>query len=100
MEEGMIYIMFNSEGKEDPDKIDTVFRFFWVDAPSLRLSVLDSFIVSEKLETRKWDAFYSKGVLLNKTKDRYHQEVSEPELDFLIDGTWEEGYSFKFDDKN
>ena len=28
MEEGMIYIMFNSEGKEDPDKIDTVFRFF------------------------------------------------------------------------
>lgn len=99
MEEGMIYVMFNSEGKEDPDKIDTVFRFFWVDAPSLRLSVLDSFIVSEKLETRKWDEFYSKGVLLNKTKNRYHQEVSEPELDFLIDGTWEEGYYFEFDDK-
>ena len=46
MEEGMIYVMFNSKGKEDIDKIDTVFRFFWVDAPDLRLSVLDSFIVS------------------------------------------------------
>jgi len=62
MEEGMIYVMFNSEGKEDPEKIDTVFRFFWVE-------------------------------------DRYHQEVSEPELDFLIDGNWKEGYSFEFDDK-
>ncbi|MCE7743350.1 MAG: hypothetical protein GOP50_12940, partial [Candidatus Heimdallarchaeota archaeon] len=99
MEEGMIYVMFNSEGKTDSEKIDTVFRFFWVDAPDLRLSVLDSFIVSEKLETRKWDEFYPKGVLLNKTKDRYHQEVSEPELDFLIDGTWAEGYSFEFNDK-
>ncbi|MCE7739270.1 MAG: hypothetical protein GPJ50_07820 [Candidatus Heimdallarchaeota archaeon] len=99
MEEGMIYVMFNSEGKEDPDKIDTVFRFFWVDAPVLRLSVLDSFIVSEKLKTRKWDEFYPRGVLLNKMKDRYHQEVSEPEVDFLIDGTWDEGYSFVFNDK-
>lgn len=99
MEEGMIYVMFNSEGKEDIDKINTAFRFFWVDAPDLRLSVLDSFIVSEKFQTRKWDEIYPKGVLFNKTKDRYHQEVSEPEVDFLIDGTWEEGYSFDFNDK-
>jgi hypothetical protein len=99
MEEGMIYVMFNSEGKENLDKIDTVFRFFWVDSPSLRLSVLDSYIVSEKFSSRQWETFYQKGVLLNKSKNRYHQEVAEPELDFLIDGTWDEGYTFEFHDK-
>ncbi|MHA1224329.1 MAG: hypothetical protein ACTSP3_13965 [Candidatus Heimdallarchaeaceae archaeon] len=99
MEEGMIYVMFNSEGKEKVEEIDTAFRFFWVDAPSLRLSVLDSFIISEKFTSRQWEEFYDKGALLNKTKKRYHQEVNEPELAFLIDGTWKEGYYFEFEDK-
>ena len=99
MEEGMIYVMFNSEGKEEVEKIDTSFRFFWVDSPSLRLSVLDSFIVSEKFSSRQWEEFYNKGVLLNKVKDHYHQEVAESELDFIIDGNWDDGYHFEFHDK-
>jgi len=99
MEEGMIYVLFNSAGQDGIDNIDTSFRFFWVDAPSMHFSVVDSFIVSEQFSSQQWAKAYSKGILLNKTKNRYHQEVTEPEVDFLIDGTWNKGYFFEFHDK-
>lgn len=99
MEEGMIYVMFNSEGKTSPSDIDTVYRFFWVDAPDLRLSVIDGFLISEKFEEEQWVTFYPRGMLKNETKERYHQEVLEEEVEMLIDGTWEEGYIFNFNDK-
>lgn len=54
MEEGMIYAIFNSEGKGGSETFDTVFKFFWVDAPSLRYSCIDSFLISEKLPSKLW----------------------------------------------
>ncbi len=99
MEEGMIYVMFNSEGKTSPTEIDTVYRFFWVDAPDLRFSVIDGFLISEKFKDEHWETLYPRGMLKNKTKERYHQEVFEDEVEMLIDGTWEEGYTFNFNDK-
>lgn len=38
-------------------------------------------------------------VLVNKAKNRYHQEFEEQEAGFRIDGTMQEGYSFEFSDR-
>ena len=38
MEEGMIYVMFNSNEDEPSEIFDTVYRYFWVNAPSLQFS--------------------------------------------------------------
>lgn len=99
MEEGMIYVMFNSEGETLPQAIDSVFRFFWVDSPDLRISIIYSFLVSEKFKSERWGKSYPRGMLKNQTKERYHQEVFEEEAEMFIDGTWEEGYIFNFLDK-
>lgn len=99
MEEGMIYVLFNSDGLEDIEKINTAFRFFWVDAPSLRFAAFDSYIVSETFTSKHWGISYPRGFLLNSGKTRYHQEIREDKADFCIDGTWEEGYNFDFHDK-
>lgn len=47
MEEGMIYIMFNSNEDTSKEIFDNVYRFFWVNAPDLRFSFLDAFLVSK-----------------------------------------------------
>lgn len=98
MEEGMIYIMFNSENNSSPSSIDSVFRIFWVNAPILRFSFFDSFFISEKFKSGQWSRDYPHSIFQNLSKDRFHQEVSIDECHILMDGTWNKGYEFKFSD--
>ncbi|MDY6878259.1 MAG: hypothetical protein SWK90_18905 [Chloroflexota bacterium] len=97
MEEGMIYLLFNSEDGAGP--IDTVFRVFWVNAPALRFAFLDAFLVSENLSSGQWSRTYPHGILKHRTKGHYHQEVDLEAYTMTCDGTWHEGYTFQFNDK-
>ena len=97
MEEGMIYVLFNSEDGSSPP--DSVFRAFWVNSPDIRFSFFDSFLVSERLSSGQWAKTYPRGILKNRSPRRSHQEVSLEEYDMVFDGTWQEGYSFTFEDR-
>ncbi len=97
MEEGMIYLHFNSlDGEGLPD---SAFRVFWVNAPSLRFSFFDSFLVSEGLASGQWDRSYPRGILLNRSRNRFHQEVALEGFSMECDGTWDQGYRYRFEDR-
>ncbi len=98
-EEGMIYIMFNSNEETTPDIFDTVFRVFWVNAPDLKFSVVDNFLVSENFKSGQWYRFFSKGIFENLSKTHFHQEVHFEECDFEFDGKWPNGYKLIFHDR-
>ncbi|MFX1514013.1 MAG: hypothetical protein ACFFCQ_15650 [Promethearchaeota archaeon] len=98
MEEGMIYLMFNSQDGTS-SSIDSVFRVFWVNAPDLRFAFFDSFLISENLKMGQWERSYSEGIFKNRSKSRFHQEVSLEEFSMTCDGIWSEGYHFVFEDK-
>ncbi len=98
MEEGMIYVMFNSEDGSSL-AIDSVFRVFWVNAPDLQFAFFDSFFISEKLKMGQWERSYPHGIFKNRSKERFHQEVSLEEFSMICDGIWSEGYDYVFEDK-
>ena len=95
----MIYVMFNSNEDESSEILDTVYRYFWVNAPSLQFSVIDTFLVSETLTSRQWERSFNKGIFKNLSKTRFHQEVNFDVCQFEFDGNWEKGYKFTFQDK-
>ncbi len=97
MEEGMIYLLFNAQEGIGP--MDSSFRIFWVNAPSLRFSFFDSFLVSESLKSGQWDRSFQRGIFEARAKDRFHQEVHLTDFDMVCDGCWAEGYDFHFDDR-
>ncbi len=99
MEEGMIYLLFSSNNETSLSAIDSVFRFFWVNAPDLRLGLIDGFLISEKLNSGHWEKFYSQNIFNNLSKKRYHQDIFLEGIQITFDGTWKEGYTFNFNDK-
>jgi hypothetical protein len=99
MEEGMLYVLFNSKGKSALSAIDTVSRFFWVNAPALKYAFLDSYLLSEHFKSGQWATPYQHGILKNPSKDRYHQELLLQDAELLIDGSWQEGYQYTFHDR-
>lgn len=96
MEEGMIYLMFNSESGILP--VDTVFRLFWVNSPQLHFSFLDSFLISTKFRSGRWEKEFSKPVF-KTSKQKFHQEVKVEEYEMVFDGTLSNGYEMKFVDR-
>ncbi len=98
MEEGMLYVLFHSKGKSALSAIDTISRFFWVNAPAIKYAFLDSYLLSERFESGQWATPYQHGILENLSKDRYHQEISLQDAELLIDGSWQEGYHYTFND--
>ena len=99
MEEGMIYVMFNSNEGESPDIFDTVYRFFWLNAPSLPFSFFDTFLVSETYKSSIWVKVSNRGIFKNLSKTRFHQEINIKACDLEFDGIWKEGYKLIFHDK-
>ncbi len=99
MEEGMIYIMFNSNEETSPEIFDSVFRVFWVNAPDLKFSVFDGCLLSENFKSGQWGRFFGKGIFENLSKKRFHQEVHFEECDFEFDGIWPDGYKLIFHDR-
>jgi hypothetical protein len=99
MEEGMIYIMFNSLGKFHPKSLDTAFRVFWVNSPDLRISFVDSWLISENLTSGRWARPFPLAVFKHLSKERFHQEVELRNLTMIFDGTWETGYELTFNDR-
>ena len=96
MEEGMVYLMFNSEHGKLP--VDSVFRLFWVNSPSLHFSFLDSFLISKKLISGRWERKNSVGVF-QTSKHKFHQEVKVEEYEMVLDGSLSTGYSMVFVDR-
>lgn len=96
MEEGMIYLLFNSEDGSGP--IDSVFRVFWVNSPILNFSFFDSFLVSSKLRSGRWERKFPRGIFENLSANRFHQETHFEECELNFDGTWSEGYQLTFND--
>jgi|GEM_PF-7016293 len=96
MEEGMIYLMFNSENGMMP--IDSVFRLFWVNSPQLRFSFLDSFFISTKFTSGRWEKKFSKAIF-QTSKHNFHQEVHVDEFEMIFDGEISTGYSLYFVDR-
>ncbi|MDH5403745.1 MAG: hypothetical protein OEZ01_08265 [Candidatus Heimdallarchaeota archaeon] len=100
MDEGMIYIMFNSEGDDSSVmNIDTVWRVFWLFSPDLKFHQIETYLISEKLGFRKWMRFYPDSILNNSSKQRFHQDIEIDIIKMLMDGKWGETYLFHFDDK-
>jgi len=99
MEEGMIYIMFNSNEDNSKEIFDNVYRFFWVNAPDLRFSFLDAFLVSKTFKQEQWEKFSNQPIFKNLSKTKFHQEVDLVDCKFEFDGTWKSGYTFSFQDK-
>jgi len=101
MEEGMIYLLFDSKnGSKNPNDYDSVFRIFWILGPDLTYHQIDSFLLSTNpnLPSKQWRRFSETNFFKNLSKEKFHQEMSEKELEFTFDGTWEQGYSFRFSD--
>jgi len=99
MEEGMIYIMFNSNEETSPEIFDSLFRVFWANAPDLRFSVFDGFLLSENFKSGQWVRSFGKGIFENLSKKRFHQEVHFEECDLEFDGIWPDGYKLIFHDR-
>ena len=58
MDEGMIYLLFNSNGQSNtPLNFDSVYRIFWVAAPNLNYHQLDAFLISERFGNHHWARF-------------------------------------------
>lgn len=99
MEEGMIYIMFNSNEDMSTEIFDTAYRFFWVNAPDLRFSILDAFLVSSTFKSGQWVKKSNQPMFKRLSKIKFHQEVNLDDCYFEFDGTWESSYTFSFHDK-
>ncbi len=98
MEEGMIYLMFNSEGKESVRDIDTVMRTYWIAADQLRFHILDSYLISQKFPNYHMrEPPYQKPIFKNLSKTDFHQEVSLEGRFMEMDGNWKDGYRLNFD---
>jgi hypothetical protein len=99
MEEGMIYVIFNSNEESSPELFDSVYRVFWVNAPDLKFSVFDGSLISENLKSGQWDRSFGKAIFENLSKTHFHQEVHFDDCNLEFDGKWPEGYICTFHDK-
>ncbi|OLS24782.1 MAG: hypothetical protein HeimC2_20870 [Candidatus Heimdallarchaeota archaeon LC_2] len=94
MEEGMVYIMFNSVPGRP---IDSVWRIFFVNIPAMGWCEIDVFLISERLPSYHWsESFFDH--FRNLSPNKFHQEFSNNKISFVIDGTWQQGYKFEFVD--
>ncbi|MHA1838870.1 MAG: hypothetical protein ACTSYO_02775 [Candidatus Ranarchaeia archaeon] len=99
MEEGMIYLLFASDGKSDDiQNLDSVYRLFWVLAPDLNYHQIDAFLISSRLGTRHWTRYYLKPIFLQSSR-HWHQESHIDFLDLEMDGSWRHGYAMRFNDR-
>ena len=95
MEEAMWYILFDSKGGND---IDTVTRYFWVNAPIINMTFNDIFLVSEKLKNRFFLKIYNSADIIKSTPERAHTIGKAKEFAYEFTGTYQKGYKLKFKD--
>ena len=95
MEEAMWYILFDSKGGND---IDTVLRYFWVNAPIINMTFNDIFLVSEKLENKFFLKIYNSADIIKSDPGKAHTTGKSEEFEYEFAGTYHGGYRLKFKD--
>jgi len=95
MEEAMWYIFFDSKGGDD---LDTVIRYFWVNAPIINVTFNDIFMVSESLGNKFFLKIYNSSDIIKSMKGRAHTVEKSDEFEYVFTGTYKEGYKLKFKD--
>jgi hypothetical protein len=100
MEEGMVYVMFSNDATtKSVLNLNSVWRAFWVVAPELKYHQIDAFLISEVFKNRDWERYFREPIFHNPSEDRWHQEIHLKEIDMVMDGTWETGYTLEFEDR-
>lgn len=75
----------------------SVWRIFFVNIPASGTCEIDVFLISERLPSYHWNDFFYNS-FLNLSPNRFHQEFSNNKISFVIDGTWQQDYKFRFVD--
>ncbi len=99
MDVGMIYLMFNSEGKSSVFDIDTVTRIWWGTCKQADFHFMDVFLLSEKFPNSHFREYYSKPIFNRLSEKDFHRGISLDKVMLEIDGNWNDGYDYSFDYK-
>lgn len=96
MEEGMWYVIFDANGD---GTWDSALRYFWVNAPAIKVTVNDLFLVSEVLKGRRASKMYSRTDVIVTEPGRANIVGKAEEFEYHFTGTYHEGYKLVFNDR-